>query len=1243
MTRPTETPEALALLGRLIAERAANPARHLARICFFLGAGADLSSGGLTFWELKRQAIVEFGKRRLFDVTGVEEIEAQFEALFAAQEPDDKALMVDWLFHRMHPLRPSDAYKLLVLLAEAGGVDSIITTNFDGMLEKAQQELGRDLFQIYAPGVARPYLLFSERFQPPRKPYLKLHGDIASRSLAFLTTEEVQAPPYDSSMLDLLREILRTHDIVFAGYGGNDPKLADIIADAVSTTKNRVFWCGPTRLAPDAPLSRLLGSRIRQVRAKFDDLLMEIARPVLERPSLQVTEPSYLRCLFDWRLDYCNREYLQAYGVRDGTSLVDTFARRPRVEEQVRSFLLSNRALTVVSGPSGFGKTTLGIRLNTLWSEDRSSRLLLVRSRALPSNGDIEQHVAEQLGGLGSRGPFSLFRFERWLAENQLRLVLYIDGINEFSPDLARCIQLFRNILRFCYFLPEHDSAIRVIATIRQETWNVMLSHLDLMQLQKALWSDTTIDQGVATIACGEFSDDELSDAVARLYDRGYARIETDQISPTVFAQLHDPYLFGTIADASHRGMSAIPSAGLYQRAIEEKLSRRASLIDAPTVKDLLASVALGSLTRQQDKFREIDVEPATMRGEIIRLMKDLHIFVDAGDGYLQFDHDRTFEYFLALGFSSGRGPSLETVDDLLRFLKSFRTQPKPIAAARLYFELHSQRRFSTIDKVLRSLDDWSGQYGLADRELLYGFGREVLSGMAEQADPIARQYLLDVSSAAGRDGVGPSLLRTAVQFGAGLPVQDALAILANISDSVSSPVAIEANIYAIDRLVKLYLEAGCPAVLFTRVAPYDAFFGDARCPAWQRLGRLLNLAAHLGPDNTHEDEYTETLNSLNTSLDALLEEYPSWSGVDAAAIANHIRNYCDRLLFNAPLEALEAFFAREDRGDLLAILERLQTGMVLTEQEFAALRPYTETLDTEVEYHFCHLFLAISSFNNRDATIELVKSRLRSISPTCSPVEIDFLHAALVYLHVLHTVPYDTGALEEFEARILRDWPAVLLFRPGVTRGERRGFQDLFDRIFEDGFGVIYPYGILLPSLRRRKQRYVDYLREIHAERTSQLPLYSHYLEKYLADGRIEEAIQILQALAGVIVLWPAEGLLTLRSVIGHPDTRIRRAVVRVLAEAYSRHPAETLRFLKNSGAAVSDEDLIEIKIRHDAHIGRRQINEEEWARVGHFLLSRPGALKLLIDCTHELLRANSLDEAVRAVLHQLGLLAGR
>src|SRR5439155_12096226 len=144
----------------------------------------------------------------------------------------------------------------------------------------------------------------------------------------------------------------------------------------------------------------------------------------------------------------------------------------------------------------------------------------------------------------------------------------------------------------------------------------------------------------------------------------------------------------------------------------------------------------------------------------------------------------------------------------------------------------------------------------------------------------------------------------------------------------------------------------------------------------------------------------------------------------------------------------------------------------------------------------------------------------------------------------------------------------------------------------------------------------YEDYRRDLAGETSTQLPLYTKYLEEFLRNDRIEEALQVLQALAGVIVAWPMEGLLTLRRVIGHPEPRVRRATIRILAESFNRYPEETMQFLRSSGAPVSEEDLIEIKIRHDARIGRRQVDEREWARILHFLLGRPGARRVLLAC---------------------------
>ena len=1236
-------PEALASLTRLIADRSIDAIGHKTKVCFLLGSGTDISSGGLTFAELKRQAVEEFSKRRLFNVTLPEQIEARFEELFHRLQPDERALMVEWIFRQTNSLQPSDAYKILVLLAEAGGIDAVITTNFDMMLETAQAQLGRDLFQIFAPGIARPYLLSHSRFELPKKPYLKLHGDIASRSVTLLTKSDLEHADYDESMLELLRSILATHDLVLIGYSGFDPALARIIGDTTEGTPNRIFWCNPRPPSPESPLHSRIGGRLRIVRLGFEDLMIEVGRPVLERPSLARTEPMFLRCLFDWRVDYCNREYVHMYAERSGTSFVDLFARRRILENRLQTFLLPNRPLAIITGPSGFGKTTLGVRLYKTWRSDPTTKILLIRSKTLHDDADIEQHISEQLAGLGTRAPFSLFQLERWIRDNGMRLVLFIDGVNEFSTELSRCIQFFRNILRLCYFLPEADSAIRVIVTVRQETWNAMLLHIDSEQLRKTVWLEDESQQSFGTIACSALTDEELNDAISRLRNHGYASIDTAQLTPAVIDQLRDPYLFGAIAEAAHQGMPAIPGASVYRKVLESKLQKRGSVLDIATLKEILASVALRSLNSQQDRFSEVDIQPPTLRGEVVRMMKDLHVFIDAGGGFIQFDHDRTFEYFLALGLASGAGPNLETSDDLLQFLRHFKGQSKPIAAARLYFQLDPKERFSLIADSLRLLDDRDRRFSLADRELLFGFAREVLVQMTEQGEQLAVEYLEEAIRAAQSGRVGPVQLRTVVQSAASLPVDVSIPLLTKVAHSASSQAQTEADIYATDKLVKQYLLSGCSPADLLKEEPYATFFADTSIAPWKRLGRLLRFASQLGPDNSHPEEYSSIRTVLDVALSGLLRERP-WKKSEAQMFVDYFVANSDRLLFNSTSEQIKQFFDT-DRTKLEEILERIAAGGVLTDNDLQVLEPYIVTLDFNVEYNICHALTVLSSFNNLDETMKLMETQFQQFSNSTSANKIEFYYALLVYIHVLHNLEYDEERFGWWEEAVLRDWPDVLLYRPGLVRGEQRGFQDPFDRVFEDGFSVIYPYGLLLPSLRRRHYRYEEYRQALAAETSTQLPLYTKYLEEFLREERIEEALQVLQALAGVIVAWPREGLLTLRGVIGHPEPRVRRATIRILAESFNRYPEETMQFLRTSGAIISEEDLIEIKIRHDARIGRRQVDEREWARILYLLMSRPEARGILVSSIRMLLRARSFNEAAFDILQSLGFIqaAGR
>jgi hypothetical protein len=1226
---------ALAELVQVVTNRV-HLSRRDRKICLLLGAGADISSGGMTFWAFKSLAIQEYFKLKTFDVTTSELIDARFEELVGAMDTEDRARLAEWIFHRMEECEPSDSYKLLVLLTEAGGIDAVVTTNFDNMLERAQNQLGRDLFQVFAPGVARPYAFGPSRRESVRKPYLKLHGDIEARVVTLLTAAELATPGYDEQTVGLLREILETHDLVIAGYGGYDTGLAQILADGVTAGNGRVYWCNPSKPKTDSPLFKLLAKQARIIEASFDEIIEEIARPSLERPSLAPAEPMYVRRLLDWRLAYCNHHYFEAHGFKGRKDISETFARRPRIEERLVAFMKPNRPLALVVGASGMGKSTLGIRMARLWEQNQSTRIMLVRAGSLHGNGDIEEHIREQLGGLGAKSGFSLFQFERWLRDSGTRLVLFIDGINEFSPDMSTCIRFFRGILRICHFLPEQDSALRLIATIRQETWNTMLDFIDHVQIRNAVWSEDG-QEPYSVIACGKLTGPELDDALRRLQDSGHATIDSTRLSAKDAEQLRDPFLLGLVAEVGKMDGPPIQGAALYRMAFGNRIRQSGSLLGVATIEDSLASLALLMLETGRDSIRTIDVHPVSIRSEVIRVAKDLDVLRKDGQDELAFTHDRAFEYFLAVAIASTGRPPLETMDDLLAYLRRFKVQGKPVAAARLYFNLDQSARFPLIFDALKLLDS-RGRHSNVDCEILSTFAREVLVEAAEQGSTLAQQYLADVVAGFPDNGVGERRLRGAVQAIAQMSTVEAVPLLARAAQSGEALANVEAHIYALDKLAQHLLATGCPTVDILEEDPYAAFFGDPALVRWKAMGRLLGLAARIGPDNTHPDEYSSVRIVLSNALSRIMSR--TESGGDASEFFSYFLSNCDRLMFNTTPDRIKSFFENPVRATFSEVFERLATGQSMSVADFDALEHYSRTLDHDIEYHLLHVLIILASMNDLPGMLALLERRYAAFDTNVPPVEVDFFDAALVYIHIVHCIPYDENRFRKWEEKVLDEWPQVLLYQPGKERGEGRGFPDPFDQIFEDGFSAFYPYGVLLPSARRRSMRYPEYREITSTELNSPLELYVARLEGFVQDGRVDEAIQVLKVIAHIIVVWPREGMTALRGVIGAGHNgNLRRATVRVLAEAYGRHPEETMKFLKASGAAVSDDDLMEIKVRHDARMGRRQIGEEEFARIAHFLLGLPSARDVLVRCIRVLFHATDLESAVHAVFHELML----
>ncbi|WP_195763736.1 SIR2 family protein [Pseudoduganella rivuli] len=1234
--QPQSFQQNVALLARIFSDRISQTPRNRRKICLFLGAGADISSGGLTFQQFKRQTLEEYLGRPLFDVTTNEQIQVEFDQVMATLSQADRASIVDAMFHRMEKLQPSDSYRLLVLLAEAGAVDAVITTNFDVMLEVAQRELGRDIFQVYAPGNARPYKPNGGQTYLPKIPYLKIHGDLGSATVTIVTQSEIDTATYDESMLELLTSIVSTHDLVVAGYGGFDTSLAHHMLAALKDGPHHIFWSAPT--PPTSELFKQLSAKVKFIELTFDNLIERIARPVLEKPRVSVGRPSFVPCLYDWRIAYNNKNFYATYAVRNGKPIHKTFTRRAHVEECLRRFIIAQQPLAIVTGPSGFGKTTIGIRLNEIYRESPDTKVLLIPSRQLTDILDLEEYVCDLLGGLGSRTQFRLNDLERWLRERGSRLLLFIDAINEFSTNLDSCVHFTRSVLRLSNFMPEASSALRFIVTVRQETWAQMLPRLDETLLRQNLWQQHSGEHGIKTISCEPFTHQEITDALGLLGESELALPDLSRASPEFWLQLRDPYLFGVLSEAAQGKWIGIPRALLFQRTFEAKLSRPDIGLSPSILRDVLAGVAVKCL--ENGVCRAVDIEPAYAREDIVRALKDLNILIESSDRFLEFSHDRTFEYFLALALGSDSARRLDSTASLLAYLKAFAEQGKALAAARLYFQLHTTLCFRLVAPCLRYVDERPAGYTQPECERLFNFARDVIFDLAEQGGNEICAYLKDAVSFIRLEPLRAQHVRTVIQAIALLPASQAIEMLINLGQIASPQAADEARIFAIDRLVAHFLNEIQKEPCLLEDAPFSNFLAQEG-PAWQSLGRLFGLVSELGRDNLHDREFEVAQHALTAAWRQLVDR-TAFSATDVEEVTSALFSRCDRLLFNATIDGIDAFYSRP-RTAFVAILDRLASGQVFGDTDYAALEAHVGKLDFDIEYHGAHLLIVLSSLNDLTATIDFLETRLRRVDDTDNPVEVDFLQAALVYVRLVNDLRYDSVRDWPIQERLLAHCPSILMHRPGLERGARRGFADSFDQIFEDGFGVVYPYGLQEPSILRRDHLAAEYEWQVAQEHIPALPLYADYLNRYLQRGEFDLALQLLQTLSGVIVHWPDVGLRAIQAAIGYPHDLIRRASLRVLAEAYGRHPAKTMRFLTSSGVALSEDDLLDIRGRHEANIGRRQLSEIEHGRILRFLLSQDGAREQLIQGLRTVFTASNARKAIEGLVSQFGLSANR
>ncbi|PEN04707.1 hypothetical protein CRI93_14815 [Longimonas halophila] len=275
---------------------------------FFLGAGASISSGiqsaWMCIWEWKREIFLSQNPelRAQFRELSQQSVRKRIqrwletEGIIPFDDRDEYGYYAEECYpipkNRRHYFQnlvssasPGLGYQLLCLLAEAGIVHSVWTTNFDGLVPKAAASLQLDLTVVDVGVDSSARLQRQHRLDELL--HVALHGDY--RYDALKNTRAELRNQDDELRAGLVKDA-RDKNLIVVGYSGRDDSVMDALREAYAQEGTGwLYWCGYDAEAPPKPVRQLIdkarqnGREAYYVNASgFDDLAERLASHCLE-------------------------------------------------------------------------------------------------------------------------------------------------------------------------------------------------------------------------------------------------------------------------------------------------------------------------------------------------------------------------------------------------------------------------------------------------------------------------------------------------------------------------------------------------------------------------------------------------------------------------------------------------------------------------------------------------------------------------------------------------------------------------------------------------------------------------------------------------------------------------------------------------------------------------------------------------------------------------------------------------
>jgi hypothetical protein len=237
-----------------------------------LGAGASLSSGASSANQVIAGVIAAHSSKDAGSLTWDQQI-AEFYRILDARSPDERYAILKPHFEGK---APSEGYRALARLAQAGYLELILSTNYDTFLEDALSDAGlrRRDFDLLINGVDdQDQMLRQLSRRVPALKVVKLHGDLHSRLFAFTPAEIFQ---FAGKVDRVLRDVL-SRDLIISGHSMRD----NDINRCIDQQGGSVWYANPSEPVAGETSYQILQVRSGQVIAgdegRFDSFFVALA------------------------------------------------------------------------------------------------------------------------------------------------------------------------------------------------------------------------------------------------------------------------------------------------------------------------------------------------------------------------------------------------------------------------------------------------------------------------------------------------------------------------------------------------------------------------------------------------------------------------------------------------------------------------------------------------------------------------------------------------------------------------------------------------------------------------------------------------------------------------------------------------------------------------------------------------------------------------------------------------------